>query len=70
MSAPKYREVNEQGLRDFKNLVNEVLQPKKAAVIKTVISKVVFAEGSGKKAKLLKKTQKSNEQKQPEEKHN
>ncbi|XP_026333466.1 glutathione S-transferase 1-like [Hyposmocoma kahamanoa] len=58
VSAPKYREVNEQGLRDFKNLVKEVLKPKKAALIKTVISKVVFAEGSGKKAKLLKKNSK------------
>lgn len=43
-----YREVNEQGIKDFKNLVKELQKAKRIAANKSIITKVVFAEKSDK----------------------
>lgn len=49
MTAPSYREVNEQGLKDFKNLMKELKEAKALASNKD--GKVAFDEKSLKKVK-------------------
>lgn len=66
MSAPKYREVNEEGIKDFKNLVKELKKNKRIAANKIEITKVVFTEKSSKNSQRPNKPEQEEQLKQSE----
>lgn len=66
VTAPRYQEVNEEGIRDFKNLVKELQRSKKIAVKKIVNTKAVFEKSVTHPAQL-KQLQQPNKLKQEEQ---